>query len=375
MSALPETFAREFRLRGFARTGKLFDDATVRSVRDEIERIWAGRLVASRDERDEKKAGFVRERPELQRLHLESPLLSTFVRSGPFGAVVRALMGPEPDADMLWNQAYVKAPGGHARTAIPWHQDGYYAELDGLTYNCWVALTRTTVANGTLWCADAPEGMPRELRPHDWDPELLFFRCDVDESFARPIELEPGEALVFDSRVPHRSGPNVSGDVRVAYAVSFAPGDAKLRINGQPFGDRLPVLRGGARTDRMLLDEATRGGGPLVDEIARRAPSRFEELRGYLQGLCDLVRHGAGPDAVEPLVGRSLALLPPDERVFGDTLGARTRPEQLIEEADHLVMQDRDGARRLLLRALELEPGNAQVRARLAALRSSAPRR
>lgn len=375
MSALPESFASEFRRRGFARTGKLFDDATVRAVREEIERIWAARLETAKTERDEKKAGFVRDRPELQRLHIESPLLSTFVRSRPFDAVARALMGPEPDADMLWNQAYVKAPGGHARTAIPWHQDGYYAELDGLTYNCWVALTHTTIANGTVWCADAPEGMPRDLRPHDWDAELLFFRCEVDESYARPMELEPGEALVFDARVPHRSGPNVSGDVRVAYAVSFAPGDAKLRINGQPFGDRLPVLRGGARTDRLLLAESVRGEGPLTEEIARRAPTRSDELRGYLQRLGEHARRGDGPDAIEPLLGRALALLPPDEQVFGDTLGARTRPEQLIEEADHLVMQDRDGARRLLLRALELEPGNKQVRARLAALNSSAPRR
>jgi ectoine hydroxylase-related dioxygenase (phytanoyl-CoA dioxygenase family) len=215
---LPANAARDFEDRGFFITEPLFDEQTLRAVRGEIERLWQVRLRGrSRDD------VFPHVRPELQRLHLESDVLAAFCRSDPFVDVARALLGP--DADLVWNQAYAKALDDRSGvTAIPWHQDAYYGELDARSYNCWVAITRTTVENGTVFRAPVPMG--NVLLPHVWDKELLFFRCDVDERDSVPVVLEPGQAFVFQPRVPHRSGRNLSGEVRIAYSVAFA--DAAL---------------------------------------------------------------------------------------------------------------------------------------------------
>jgi hypothetical protein len=261
----------------------------------------------------------------------------------------------------------LKAPDRAGVSEIPWHQDAYYAVIDAPAYNCWVAITRTTVENGTIVRAEVPPG--EALLPHVWDPRLLFFRCEIDERSAVPVVLEPGQAFVYHGRVPHRSGRNVSGELRVA--------------NGEPFGDRVPILREGERGDALLAGYATgdRGGvdhaghdggeaptpgARLVAELEARTPARAGEVRALL------ARYREERD--DALLGRALAILPEDEEVRGDKVRARTRPEQLLDEYRILRADDPRSARLLLDRVLELDPSNVIASAELARLRSSAGR-
>ena len=358
---LPAHAARDFEERGFFITEPLFDDTLLRDVRREIERAWD--LRRRRAESASHDDVFAQVRPELQRLHHPSDALAAFCRHGAFVEVARALLGP--DADLLGNQAYVKAPDRAGVTAIPWHQDAYYAEIDARAYNCWVAVTRTTVENGTVVRAEVPPG--GALLPHFWDRKLLFFRCEVDERRAVPVVLEPGQAFVYHGRVPHRSGVNVSAEVRIAYSVAFTTGAARLSANGEAFGDRVPLLRGGERADVLVAEYLTatspapaHPGARVIEEIETRAPAKVAELR-------DLLRRYQ-VERSEALLGRALALLPDDEEVRGDKVRARTRTEQLFDELCMVRGVDPRGARLLLLRILELEPGNAMASAELARL-------
>jgi ectoine hydroxylase-related dioxygenase (phytanoyl-CoA dioxygenase family) len=356
---LPVHAACDFEEQGFFITEPLFDESLLRDVRREIERAWE--LRRRRAEGAGHVDVFAEVRPELQRLHHQSDVLAAFCQHAAFVEVARALLGP--GADLLWNQSYLKAPDRAGVTAIPWHQDAYYAEIDARAYNCWVAVTRTTVENGTLVRAELPPG--GALLPHVWDKKLLFFRCEMDERRAVPVVLEPGQAFVYHGRVPHRSGVNVSAEVRIAYSVAFTTPAARLSANGEAFGDRLPLLRGGERADALVAEYATAEpprdhlpGARVIEEIEARAPAKVSELRELLRRY--------RTERSEALLGRVLALLPDDEEVRGDKVRARTRPEQLFDELQRVRGSDPRAARLLLQRILELEPGNALASAELA---------
>jgi ectoine hydroxylase-related dioxygenase (phytanoyl-CoA dioxygenase family) len=352
--------ARRFAEHGFVITEPLFDDDVLAEVCGEIERLWRQRAG-----RGPTRDHFAVVRPELPRLHHESPTLAAFCRHPAFCDIARALIGP--DADVMWNQSYVKAPDrGDGLTAIPWHQDGYYAEIDSPAYNCWVAITPMTVENGTVSRAAVPADTA--LLPHVWDDKLLFYRCEVDDTLAVPVVLEPGQAFVYHGLIPHKSGPNLSRVARIAYGVSFTSASAQLKANGQPFGDRVPLLRGGEPAFDLLAAyaaEASPAAGQraahVVDEIKTRAP----EKAGELDALLARYRAERSP----ALLDRALGLLPDDPEVHGDRAGARARTDQLWTELRSIRGADPLGAQVLLRRILELDPRDKQAAEELERLR------
>jgi phytanoyl-CoA hydroxylase len=343
--------AQSFHERGFVITEPLFGAEILREIQREVQRLWHHRLG-----RGPTRDHFMATRPELPRLHHESAAMAAFCRHPAFCDLALALLGP--DVDVMWNQSYVKAPDRGGLTAIPWHQDGYYAEIDSLAYNCWVAITPMTIDNGTLLRADVPADAP--LLPHVWDEKLLFYRCEVDERLAVPVVLEPGPAFVYHGRIPHRSGPNRSQGPRIAYGVSFTSARARLRANGEAFGDRVPLLRAGepalgqlAAYARDPAAPADHPGAGIVAEIRARAPAKHAALDALLARY-----RVEGDDA---LLDRALALLPDDREVQGDLAGARARTDQMWTELRRIGGSDPSGARVLLARILQLDPTDARA--------------
>lgn len=83
-----------------------------------------------------------------------------------------------------------------------------------------IALDRVTLAKGPI------EFFP-DLRLRDTAAPASEPR-DVDECAVRGLvplipELQPGDAVVFDGRVPHRSGRNTSKESRRLYMVTYVP--------------------------------------------------------------------------------------------------------------------------------------------------------
>lgn len=358
-----DAFLRE----GWLVTPRLFTEAELETARDAVLSAWrheVDRLAGSPSVASGRLA-FARQRPELQRLHTRSETLAALCLDDRLVDLAMALLGP--DVDLTWNQAYPKAPSGDPRTAVPWHQDGYYAELDGPSLNCWLALTDTHVANGGLHRA------PVESRtlPHRWDDVTLFYRCEVNEGRASPVELVAGQAFIFGPLVPHRSGTNRSQTPRVGYSISFAHADARLAANGESFGDGVPAARGGERVlDRLVRHAQTGAPDAFLDGALARVRARLDpHLEGFDAALDEAlaaVRRG-DPRARGRLVGILGASRDAPE-VLGDLARARGRADQLALELGRSDAEPPSVRRALAERLLELAPGHDLARRVLASL-------
>jgi 3-isopropylmalate dehydratase small subunit len=54
----------------------------------------------------------------------------------------------------------------------------------------------------------------------------LGLRCLRDPKGAAPVEAEAGDIVVFSSLTPHRTGPNLTSEVRKSYILQYAPDGA-----------------------------------------------------------------------------------------------------------------------------------------------------
>lgn len=114
---------------------------------------------------------------------------------------------------------------------VPPHQDWSFVDENKYqSYNLWIALTPSTIQNGTLGFLKGSHQKLSNIRAtplpyfkvpfHDYAYELL------DEM--EYIELEAGEALLFNSRIIHASKPNSTNDARINIAVELTHKDAPL---------------------------------------------------------------------------------------------------------------------------------------------------
>ena len=233
---------------GFFVTDVLFDTVTLDGVQSEFLRMWDEDITKAKRDGDAKAAEFARLRGFFYHLEKRSATCGAFCRHPQLVAVANQMLGP--DIDMGWDQAIAKAPSKGLPFA--WHQDAHYAslgdylppEVDRARYftndwsiTMWVAITRTTIANGTMWAAP---GMHKfGLLPHVWNEETRDWHCQFDDSGKVAVELQRGQVLVFANLLPHYSGANVSNEVRMAYQIGYSiPGVMKNE-------HQMPVLRGG----------------------------------------------------------------------------------------------------------------------------------
>jgi ectoine hydroxylase-related dioxygenase (phytanoyl-CoA dioxygenase family) len=114
---------------------------------------------------------------------------------------------------------------------FPWHQDNGYAYVEPQQYlTIWLALTDATPDNG---CPHVVPGLHRRgtLEHHYVEP--LGWECLDDPAGSLAVPVPAGGAVVFSSLTPHLTGPNVTGAVRKAYIVQYAP-DGAERLEGDP---------------------------------------------------------------------------------------------------------------------------------------------
>lgn len=242
-----------FEEKGCFVTEPLFDSATLAAMQGEFQRMWDEDIAKAEQTGSATDVEFARLRPFFSHLEKRSPVCAAFCRHPQLVTLAQQMLGDE--LDLTWNQAIVKPPAKGKPFA--WHQDGFYAvngnhakdadpnlALGGksqITY--WIAITRTTIENGTLWVV--PGLHKQGLFPHLWSQEQREWQCQFDSSGKIPCELQPGQVLVFTNLVPHCSGPNISNEVRMAYQIGYGiPG--VLKNNYQ-----IPVLRAGKAVESL----------------------------------------------------------------------------------------------------------------------------
>jgi len=132
--------------------------------------------------------------------------------AGPLLRLAEAYFGAPAEA--FKDKVNYKQPGGAGFSP---HQDVLaYPGADEVV-SILVAVDECTTASGCLWLAD---GVDRVLPTDDRG----VVRADVAGGLAwAPVEMAPGDAIVFGGLVPHYSEANRSDAARRVLVVSYAP--------------------------------------------------------------------------------------------------------------------------------------------------------
>lgn len=119
----------------------------------------------------------------------------------------------------------VKAGGGGG--TMHFHQDNNYTRHDPAlgSINLWVALGDMTPENGCLQIV--PRSHRAQLDSRSSDDCDTHRQVDVDPLECLPIRMRPGDAVAFSRWTVHGSGPNVTDQPRVAYALQYHRNDVR----------------------------------------------------------------------------------------------------------------------------------------------------
>lgn len=177
--------------------------------------------------------------PWKQKSHLLLPSLDDLVRDRRLTDAVAAVLGE--DLLVLSADLFVKPAGSTRR--ITWHQDVNYLQLDPLEIlTAWVAFTPATADNGCVrYVAGGHHG--RVDHVENPDPENMLSRGQevavaVDESHAVDVELRPGQVSFHHALTPHASGPNLTDEPRIGFAIRYVATSVR-QVGGPTISARL----------------------------------------------------------------------------------------------------------------------------------------
>ena len=149
--------------------------------------------------------------------------------------VVGELIGGDVIGHPVYN-ARPKLPNQQL-TVVPWHQDsGYFGEKSAtsLILTCWIPLVPVHAENGCMQVIPGTHRTP--LYKHTLENrEGQFLELDpavVDESKAVTLPMQPGDVLIFNNLVFHRSLASTSPDIRWSIDVRY--------IREGDFGGEIP---------------------------------------------------------------------------------------------------------------------------------------
>ena len=163
--------------------------------------------------------------PRRQRVRL----MSNMCRHHPyFHAIVRhprivtALQGLLDDDVMVRSDTIFMKPAHHGIEAALHQDTAFYPRTKPNTLIFWMAIDEATEANG---CLHVIPGSHKSRLPHRDDLVQGHVLDDDQVEIDRQIALtcEPGDAIVADAGIAHRSYPNRSADSRRAYTITSAP--------------------------------------------------------------------------------------------------------------------------------------------------------
>lgn len=136
------------------------------------------------------------------------------------GDIVADLLGS--DVDVFQSMFILKNSGAWGQ---PWHQDSYYFNFDQQPQvGLWLAISEATLQNGCLSVLPGSHRLPVQTHLPDRRPGANHGYMEIegiDESKAIPVEMQPGDLLVFHSYLLHKSVDNHSTDRRAAMVYHY----------------------------------------------------------------------------------------------------------------------------------------------------------
>ena len=160
--------------------------------------------------------------------------------------VVEQIIGP--DIKCFLTMMIYKPPGLEG-VHHPFHQDKSYFNFGPADQiiGTWVALDKTTAANGTMVFIPASH---KEMVPHTYDASdrqnFGIFYAEGHEA-GHPdevvVELDPGAGVFFHSQLLHRTGPNITNGHRRVLTMHCA--SCKCTMQGELLGQmKMRLVRG-----------------------------------------------------------------------------------------------------------------------------------
>lgn len=146
----------------------------------------------------------------------------------------------------LFNEQYV-VKAAEKGMKFGWHQDSGYVGYDHKPYlTNWIPLDDVTEENGTVSLLPYSRAGTREWVRHTREEgtnDMIGYRGD-DPGI--PVIAPAGSIAVFSSTVFHRSGPNLTNQMRRVYLPQYTA-EPLLRPDGQLWGYADPLWRDGHR--------------------------------------------------------------------------------------------------------------------------------
>jgi phytanoyl-CoA hydroxylase len=155
-----------------------------------------------------------------------SPVLRDFAAHPLLRDVCHDLIGDE--VRLYWDQSVYKKTA--KAQEFPWHQDNGYTFIEPQQYlTCWLPLVDVDEENGCPWIA--PGRHLSGTLEHWLTP--IGFKCLEDVPDAVPVPAKAGDAIIFSSLSPHRTGPNLkTGTVRKAYILQYCHDGSIATLRG-----------------------------------------------------------------------------------------------------------------------------------------------
>ena len=289
------------RLRGFVppATG----DAMLERVIELARRAAAGEDIApafvlpeQQDELAARDGGEVRPEDLVSKVFrlARDPVFHEFAVSTAVTDLVADLLGPA-DLDVFLSQFIFKNPGAWGQ---PWHQDSYYFPFEPAR-----PVARRVAGHhrgqrcATAACTCSPARTASRSHDHvdDRRPNANYGYVEIvdhDMGASVPVLMDPGDLLLFDSHLMHRSTDNETDGVRAAMVFHYARHgtvDRTTDLKGYTVNDWIPARRAAARGDRLRNRWSRRPTPPpprFPDDRARHPrPQRLLHVVGPTRPL------------------------------------------------------------------------------------------
>lgn len=165
------------------------------------------------------------------KLHRDS-VFEEFAHAPEVTDLVAQLVGPK--LDCFLSQFIFKNPGAWGQ---PWHQDSFYFPFDPPRpiLGVWLAVTEATLENGCLHVVPGSHHEPIKSHVPDSRPGANYGYVEIvdhDMSSSVPVLMDPGDLLLFDSHLMHRSTDNESAGIRAAMVYHYCQTGTVQRIDG-----------------------------------------------------------------------------------------------------------------------------------------------
>ena len=166
------------------------------------------------------------------------PVFHQFAVSDAVTDRVAQLLGTD-DVDVFLSQFIFKNAGAWGQ---PWHQDSFYFPFDPArpVVGVWLAISEATLANGCLHVLPGSHREPILTHVDDRRPNANYGYVEIvdhDMTGSVPVLMQPGDLLLFDSHLMHRSTDNTTEGIRAAMVYHYAATGTKVLAAKSPVVD------------------------------------------------------------------------------------------------------------------------------------------